>query len=51
MPYAEKKTKAGVTVTAKNTGKQYHTKSEADAKKLEKLHEMFKHMRETKYKK
>lgn len=47
MPYEEHKTKAGVTVTAKDTGKSYHVSSPAAAKKLEQQHEMFKHMNET----
>jgi len=47
MPYEERKTKSGVTVTSKDSGKRFHANSEADAKKDEKLREEFKHMRET----
>jgi hypothetical protein len=43
MPYSVKKDKDGMyTVTAKDTGKTYNTKN---PKKLERLHEMFKHMK------
>lgn len=47
MPYDERKTKSGVTVTSKDSGKSFHAPSEAAAKKDEQLHEMFKHMRES----
>lgn len=47
MPYEENKTKSGVTVKSKDTGKDYHVSSEGAAKKLEQQHEMFKHMNET----
>lgn len=46
MPYDERKTKSGVTVTSKDSGKSFHAPSEAAAKKDEQLHEMFKHLRE-----
>ena len=45
MPYTENKTKKGVTVKSKATGKTYHVKSAAAAKKLEQQHRMFDHMR------
>lgn len=47
MPYEEHKTKSGVTVTSKDTGKNYHVSSPTAAKKLEEQHEMFKHMPES----
>ena len=47
MPYEERKTKLGVTVTNKDTGKSFHASSEAAAKRDEKLREAFRHMRES----
>ena len=46
MPFDERKTKSGVTVTNKKTGDSFHAASMSDAKKDEKLREAFKHMRE-----
>ena len=44
MPYTEEKEKNGETIVkAKDTGKEYHTKN---PKKLERLHEEFKHMKD-----
>ncbi len=45
MPYTERKTKKGITVTSKASGKTYHVKSMAAAKRMEQQHEMFKSLR------
>lgn len=47
MPYEERKTKSGVTVTNKDTGRSFHASSEAAANRDEKLREAFKHIRES----
>lgn len=43
--YKQAKTKQGVTVHSDKTGRNYHVGSQGAAKRLEKLHDAFSHMR------
>ena len=47
MPTNFRKTKSGVTATARDTGKTYHSANMSDAEKAAKLREEFKHIKET----